>query len=158
MGCKTPFIKGELQVPPTYTPQNTSIENFVQVVALVQRTRPDIVDIHSAADGTPSALHGYSAASAAARADCLDGAARLHHGNVRLAHAVKTIKSVQPPDAIRPNTYGSSDIELMHVNTRWLPALSRCGFQQWQYRGASSPLLAPNSSSLSRSKDVRKAR
>lgn len=39
MGCKRPFIKGESQVPPTDTPQNTSIKNFVQVVALVQRTR-----------------------------------------------------------------------------------------------------------------------
>lgn len=74
-------------------------------------------------DSAPSALYGHSAASAAARADCLDGAARFHHGNVRLARAVKTIKSVQRPAAIRPNTGGSSDIVLMHIN---IPGYRRC--------------------------------
>lgn len=62
-----------------------------------------------------------------AQADCLDDAARFHHVNVRLAHAIATVESGQQPAVAHVNADGSTDIGLMQVNTRWLTSLSRFG-------------------------------
>lgn len=65
--------------------------------------------------------------AATSRADCLDDAARFHHLNVRLVHAIATVESGQRAGVVHLNDDGTTDIGLMQINSRWLNTLSRFG-------------------------------
>ncbi|MDR5646758.1 lytic transglycosylase domain-containing protein [Burkholderia cenocepacia] len=68
-----------------------------------------------------------SGSALSCRADCIDDAARFHHVNVRLVHAIATVESGQHANVVHLNTDGSTDIGLMQINSRWLATLSRFG-------------------------------
>lgn len=62
-----------------------------------------------------------------ALADCIDDAARFHHVDARLMHAVAQVESQMHAGAVGYNQNGSVDIGLMQINSSWLPSLARYG-------------------------------
>uniref|UniRef100_UPI003BEF403E lytic transglycosylase domain-containing protein n=1 Tax=Burkholderia arboris TaxID=488730 RepID=UPI003BEF403E len=70
------------------------------------------------------------AASAGARADCLDDAAAWLSVDSQLVHAIAYHESGMRADAINRNRDGSRDIGLMQINSSWLPTLARSGISE----------------------------
>jgi soluble lytic murein transglycosylase-like protein len=66
-------------------------------------------------------------ASAPARADCFDEAARYQKVNPLILRAIAWQESHNRPDALHKNTNGSTDYGLMQINSIHLPTLSQYG-------------------------------
>ncbi|WP_413187720.1 lytic transglycosylase domain-containing protein [Paraburkholderia sacchari] len=75
-------------------------------------------------------------ASAPARADCFDEAARYQKVNPLILRAIAWQESHNTPDALNRNTNGSVDYGVMQINSIHLPALARYGI-------SSSTLMQP---------------
>ncbi|MEJ8799339.1 lytic transglycosylase domain-containing protein [Trinickia caryophylli] len=70
---------------------------------------------------------GASIASAGARADCFDEAARYHQVNPLVLRAIAWQESHNRPEAQHKNTNGSTDYGLMQINSIHLPRLAEYG-------------------------------
>lgn len=70
---------------------------------------------------------GASLASAGARADCFDEAARYQKVNPLILRAIAWQESHNHPDALHKNDNGSVDYGLMQINSIHLPTLSQYG-------------------------------
>ncbi|AOY97708.1 lytic transglycosylase (plasmid) [Cupriavidus sp. USMAA2-4] len=68
--------------------------------------------------------------SAAARADCLDDAAKFHGVSPLLLRGVAQWESRMNPTAVHRNKDGSEDIGLMQINSSHLPQLARWGISR----------------------------
>lgn len=68
-----------------------------------------------------------ASASAPARADCFDEAARYQKVNPLILRAIAWQESHNRPDALHKNTNGSIDYGLMQINSVHLPTLSQYG-------------------------------
>ena len=66
-------------------------------------------------------------ASANARADCYDEAARYQKVNPLILRAIAWQESHNRPDALHKNANGSTDFGLMQINSIHLPTLARYG-------------------------------
>lgn len=66
-------------------------------------------------------------ASANARADCFDEAAKYQQVNPLILRAIAWQESRNRPDALNKNTNGSIDYGLMQINSIHLSTLSRYG-------------------------------
>lgn len=66
-------------------------------------------------------------ASASARADCFDEAARYQKVNPLILRAIAWQESHNRPNALHKNTNGSVDYGLMQINSIHLPTLSQYG-------------------------------
>lgn len=66
-------------------------------------------------------------ASANARADCFDEAAKYQQVNPLILRAIAWQESRNRPEALNKNTNGSVDYGLMQINSIHLPTLSRYG-------------------------------
>lgn len=75
-------------------------------------------------------------ASAPARADCFDEAARYQKVNPLILRAIAWQESHNTPDALHRNTNGSVDYGVMQINSIHLPTLA-------QYGISSSTLMQP---------------
>lgn len=70
---------------------------------------------------------GACIASAGARADCFDEAARYHQVNPLILRAIAWQESHNRPEALHKNTNGSTDYGLMQINSIHLPRLAEYG-------------------------------
>ncbi|WP_058034335.1 lytic transglycosylase domain-containing protein, partial [Burkholderia pseudomallei] len=66
-------------------------------------------------------------ASAPARADCYDEAAKYQKVNPLVLRAIAWQESHNRPEALNKNANGSTDYGLMQINSIHLPTLSRYG-------------------------------
>jgi soluble lytic murein transglycosylase-like protein len=66
-------------------------------------------------------------ASAGARADCFDEAARYQKVNPLILRAIAWQESHNRPDALHKNTNGSTDYGVMQINSVHLPTLAQYG-------------------------------
>jgi len=67
------------------------------------------------------------AAPAAARADCIEGAARNFGTDANVLRAIAIVESHVRPHAVRHNINGSTDRGLFQINSVHLPELARAG-------------------------------
>jgi soluble lytic murein transglycosylase-like protein len=74
-----------------------------------------------------AAAFGACLASAPARADCFDEAAKYQKVNPLILRAIAWQESHNRPDALHKNANGSTDYGLMQINSIHLPVLAQYG-------------------------------
>ncbi|TKC83523.1 lytic transglycosylase domain-containing protein [Trinickia terrae] len=74
-----------------------------------------------------AAALGACLASAPARADCFDEAAKYQKVNPLILRAIAWQESHNQPDALHKNANGSTDYGLMQINSIHLPTLAQYG-------------------------------